>query len=274
VTTSVEPVTSASSAASGLLQSVSDLYDPAQPNDYTMWCEQRIAKRAEEQRQRELQRHLEEQERMRQRLAEERQAAAKRASSPPPGAAGRGRGVSNLPAWMKAGSGDGASKSAAAPKVAAPTKAEGSHENESANAREGAPTAASSVPQPPPASATEASTSSQGPEPAKKKKGMFGNPTPVLLLKNMVAPGDVDDELSHETKIECGKYGPVKECVIFEVTERSVAPEEAVRTFVSFEKQESAVKAFLDLEGRFFAGRKIACEFYDPAKFERRELDP
>jgi hypothetical protein len=43
---------------------VSDLYDPAQPNDYTMWCEQRIAKRAEEQRQRELQRHLEEQERM------------------------------------------------------------------------------------------------------------------------------------------------------------------------------------------------------------------
>lgn len=67
--------------------------------------------------------------------------------------------------------------------------------------REGAPTAASSVPQPPPASASEASTSSQGPEPAKKKKGMFGNPTPVLLLKNMVAPGDVDDELSHETKI-------------------------------------------------------------------------
>ena len=36
---------------------------------------------------------------------------------------------------------------------------------------------------------------------------------------------------------ECEKYGAVKQCVIFEVTERSVAPEEAVRTFVAFEKQ-------------------------------------
>ena len=83
----------------------------------------------------------------------------------------------------------------------------------------------------------------------------------MLLLKNMVAPGDVDDDLSRETHLvrgpqrelsqrsnasftrylgytqECEKYGAVKQCVIFEVTERSVAPEEAVRTFVAFEKQ-------------------------------------
>ena len=99
---------------------------------------------------------------------------------------------------------------------------------------------------------------------------------------------------------ECEKYGAVKQCVIFEVTERSVAPEEAVRTFVAFEKQvpanpppplshtmravpsnatlwclpqESALKAFLDLEGRFFAGRKISCAFYDEARFLDRELD-
>ena len=94
---------------------------------------------------------------------------------------------------------------------------------------------------------------------------------------------------------ECEKYGAVKQCVIFEVTERSVAPEEAVRTFVAFEKQvpvrtpctcalfcnatlapstqESALKAFLDLEGRFFAGRKISCAFYDETRFVDRQLD-
>ena len=52
------------SGACGLLQHVTDLYDPAQPNDYMEWCEERMAKRKEEQRQRDLQRHLEEQERL------------------------------------------------------------------------------------------------------------------------------------------------------------------------------------------------------------------
>ena len=42
------------------------------------------------------------------------------------------------------------------------------------------------------------------PEPAKKKKSAFGKPTTVLLLKNMVAPGDVDDDLSRETHLVRG----------------------------------------------------------------------
>merc|ERR1712224_523559 len=147
---------------------------------------------------------------------------------------GRGRGVSNLPAWMR-------------------QKQAGTDEQPPSTDRD-KPTESTSAP---PVARAE-----PRPEPAKKKKGAFGKPTTVLLLKNMVAPGDVDDDLSRETHLECEKYGAVKQCVIFEVTERSVAPEEAVRTFVAFEKQESALKAFLDLEGRFFAGRKISCAFY------------
>ena len=36
-------------------------------------------------------------------------------------------------------------------------------------------------------------------EPEKKKKKGISNPTKVLLLKNMVGPGDVDEDLSRET---------------------------------------------------------------------------
>ena len=35
--------------------------------------------------------------------------------------------------------------------------------------------------------------------------------------KNMVGPGDVDDDLEGETKEECQKYGEVNKVIIFEV---------------------------------------------------------
>ena len=34
-------------------------------------------------------------------------------------------------------------------------------------------------------------------------------PTKVVLLRNMVGPGEVDDDLEPETKEECGRYGEV-----------------------------------------------------------------
>ena len=44
-------------------------------------------------------------------------------------------------------------------------------------------------------------------------------PTPffLLLFKNMVGPGEVDEDLEPETAEECTKYGEVEKCVIFEV---------------------------------------------------------
>jgi hypothetical protein len=38
----------------------------------------------------------------------------------------------------------------------------------------------------------------------------------VLLLKNMVGPGDVDGELAKEVADECAKFGPVANCVVYE----------------------------------------------------------
>ncbi|XP_074725800.1 splicing factor 45 isoform X3 [Strix uralensis] len=42
-------------------------------------------------------------------------------------------------------------------------------------------------------------------------------PTKVVLLRNMVGAGEVDEDLEVETKEECEKYGKVGKCVIFEV---------------------------------------------------------
>lgn len=42
--------------------------------------------------------------------------------------------------------------------------------------------------------------------------------SPVILLTNMVGPGEVDDTLQEETADECAKYGKVERCLIFEVS--------------------------------------------------------
>jgi splicing factor 45 len=41
----------------------------------------------------------------------------------------------------------------------------------------------------------------------------------VILLTNMVGPGEVDDMLQEETADECSKYGKVERCLIFEVNQ-------------------------------------------------------
>ena len=109
----------------------------------------------------------------------------------------------------------------------------------------------------------------------RKRLGLFSNPSCVVLLKNMVQPGDVDETLAEECKQECSKYGPVRSCVISEITSDPHCPEEeCVRTFVHFEKQESAVKAYREMNGRYFGGRQITASFYDEAKFAIRDLEP
>eukprot|EP00730_Choanoeca_flexa_P008412 TRINITY_DN12484_c0_g1_i2.p1 TRINITY_DN12484_c0_g1~~TRINITY_DN12484_c0_g1_i2.p1 ORF type:complete len:405 (+),score=94.42 TRINITY_DN12484_c0_g1_i2:57-1271(+) len=99
-------------------------------------------------------------------------------------------------------------------------------------------------------------------------------PTNVLLLKNLVGPGEVDADLQPETAEECRKYGAVINCLVFECPRGTVPDHEAVRTFVQFEKVESATRAFTDMNGRFFGGRQVQAEYFSPEKFKRFELAP
>ncbi|KAF8408784.1 hypothetical protein HHK36_004853 [Tetracentron sinense] len=107
-----------------------------------------------------------------------------------------------------------------------------------------------------------------------KSANFNGPPTRVLLLTNMVGPGEVDDELEDEVASECAKYGTVTRVLIFEITELDFPVDEAVRIFVQFERSEETTKALVDLDGRFFGGRVVRALFYDEERFGRNELAP
>ncbi|KAK9904335.1 hypothetical protein WJX75_009485 [Coccomyxa subellipsoidea] len=101
-----------------------------------------------------------------------------------------------------------------------------------------------------------------------------GSPSRVVLLRNMVGPGEVDEELEDEIGVECSKFGNVQSVLIFEVTEPGFPAEQAVRIFVEFAKEEEATKAVVDLGGRFFGGRTVQATFFDVGKYERKDLAP
>lgn len=86
--------------------------------------------------------------------------------------------------------------------------------------------------------------------------------------------GQVDDSLEDEVGEECSKYGQISSILIFEVTEPGYPPEQAVRIFVQFERMESAMKALIDLEGRFFGGRTVRATFFQESRFEQQDLAP
>lgn len=87
----------------------------------------------------------------------------------------------------------------------------------------------------------------------------------------MVGAGDVDEELEGEVKDECNtKYGEVVMVAIYEL--KNSAPDEAVRIFVEFKRIESAIKAVVDLNGRFFGGRQVKAGFYAYEKFKCNKL--
>mmetsp|Transcript_22175 Transcript_22175/g.30950 ORF Transcript_22175/g.30950 Transcript_22175/m.30950 type:complete len:352 (+) Transcript_22175:88-1143(+) len=104
--------------------------------------------------------------------------------------------------------------------------------------------------------------------------GGTGPPSRVVLLTNMVGPGEVDDDLATETAEECQKYGPVLKCSITEVNRLGVKEEEAVRIFVVFGTVVAATKALKDLNGRFFAGRTVRARYFPVEKYNRNELEP
>ncbi|KAI8882691.1 hypothetical protein K501DRAFT_220711 [Backusella circina FSU 941] len=96
----------------------------------------------------------------------------------------------------------------------------------------------------------------------------------VILLTNMVGPGEVDDMLQEETAEECGKYGRVERCLIFEVPHGKISDDRAVRIFVKFSETESARSAIADLDGRYFGGRVVSATSFDSARFDRLDLAP
>ncbi|KAJ1559131.1 hypothetical protein HK405_011885 [Cladochytrium tenue] len=94
----------------------------------------------------------------------------------------------------------------------------------------------------------------------------------VVLLTNLVGPGQVDNDLQDETAAECSRHGKVVRCVVFEAPQGRLPDHLAVRVFVEFARPEDAALAQSRMDGRFFGGRTVAASFYDEERFTRLDL--
>lgn len=95
--------------------------------------------------------------------------------------------------------------------------------------------------------------------------------TKIVLLRNMAHPSDVDSDLETEIREEMKKYGQLNNVIVHQLP--NMPDEEAVRIFLEFSNSAQAIKAIIDLNGRYFAGRPIRASFYQLDEYSQRKLD-
>ena len=65
--------------------------------------------------------------------------------------------------------------------------------------------------------------------------------------------------------MECEKYGEIMEWVLYVLGEE-------LRIFIKYRTKESSLKAYTNLNGRFYDERVIHTYFYEEERFENKEL--
>ncbi|CAF2044660.1 hypothetical protein BRARA_I02809 [Brassica rapa] len=262
----------------GVTSSVIEEYDPARPNDYEEYRREKKRKAMEAEMKRELdkRRHEEEEKRERERELREKERERDRDQPPPP------LNISGEEAWkrraaMSGGGGKRRSSSPPAETSGQMTAAQRMMAKMGWKQGQGLGKSEQGITTPLVAKKTDRRAGvivNASENKVVKSVNISGEPTRVLLLTNMVGPGEVDDELEEEVGSECGKYGTVTRVLIFEITEANFPTHEAVRIFVQFSRSEETTKALVDLDGRFFGGRTVRATFYDEVKFSKNELAP
>ena len=94
------------------------------------------------------------------------------------------------------------------------------------------------------------------------KLSALSRQSPVLLLRNLLAPAEVDAELEGEVRDECGKFGAVREV-------RVVVADDEVRCYVLFDSAAECSRAVEALNGRWFGKRTVQADFYPLERFQQ-----
>ncbi|XP_031419124.1 poly(U)-binding-splicing factor PUF60a isoform X2 [Clupea harengus] len=95
----------------------------------------------------------------------------------------------------------------------------------------------------------------------------------VMVLRNMVGPEDIDDELEGEVTEECGKFGAVNRVIIYQEKQgEEEGAEVIVKIFVEFSLAAEMNKGIQALNNRWFGGRKVIAEVYDQERFDNSDL--
>jgi len=95
----------------------------------------------------------------------------------------------------------------------------------------------------------------------------------VMVLRNMVGPEDLDDDLESEVTDECGKFGAVNRVIIYQEKQSEEDDAEIiVKIFVEFTSTEEVEKGCQSLNARFFGGRIVTAEKYDQDMYDSDDL--
>jgi len=88
----------------------------------------------------------------------------------------------------------------------------------------------------------------------------------VLLLRNMYINDDIPDDYEAELRPELSQYGHIRRIYLHPKPEAEDELEQ-VRIFVEYANKATAVRAYADLNQRFFSERLIRADFYPTEKF-------
>lgn len=96
----------------------------------------------------------------------------------------------------------------------------------------------------------------------------YGTASRVVLLTNLCAADEVDDDLGGEVAGEANKFGVVERAMVYLVPGETRV-EEGVRIFLVMSGLAGGWNAVKSFDGRHFGGRVVKARFYDEACFRR-----
>ncbi|CAI5528165.1 unnamed protein product [Closterium sp. Naga37s-1] len=98
--------------------------------------------------------------------------------------------------------------------------------------------------------------------PAEAAASLPASPCRCIVMRNMVTPEEVDDDLQSEVTDECGKFGKVERVVIYQEQQSEKPGDAIVKIFVLFSSTPEAQAAQQSLHNRWFGGRQVIASFY------------